>query len=406
MEADYPLLPLLLGQVVFTAVAALLVLYLVFTRGRTVTEGREQAIHEALALANRTLPYLRRGLTGVTAHKTALVLHEFLQPAAVAIVGGRQILAHVGAGSDHHEPGREPLTRLTHEVLRTGRPAVARTPEAIGCSRPDCPLTSAVIAPLIVQRRLVGSLAIYFGDGQPLTAGKVKMVRAMAQLMSLQLELAEVDRKAARLAKAELAALQAQISPHFVYNTLNTIAAFIRTEPETARQLLTDFADFLRRTFRRQGEFSPFAQELEYVHQYLTFEKARFGDRLSVVYRVDPEVLSTIVPVLVLQPLVENAVRHGTSRKVGPGRVSIIAEDRGNEAWFCVEDDGVGMSEELVQRVLQTRRRDAFGVGLVNVNERLRSVYGPEHGLEILSRPGEGTRVSFSVPKYKAGVEV
>ena len=204
----------------------------------------------------------------------------------------------------------------------------------------------------------------------------------------------------------DLAALQAQISPHFVYNTLNTIAAFIRTEPETARQLLTDFADFLRRTFRRRGEYSPFAQELGYVHQYLTFEKARFGDRLEVVYRVDPEILSTVVPVLVLQPLVENAVRHGISRKLGPGRVVIAAEDRGNECWISVEDDGVGMDAELVQQVLQRPRRNTYGVGLSNVNERLRSIYGPEYGLEIVSRPGEGTRVSFSVPKYKAGVEI
>jgi two-component system LytT family sensor kinase len=224
--------------------------------------------------------------------------------------------------------------------------------------------------------------------------------------MSRQMELAELDRKTERLAKAELAALQAQISPHFVYNTLNTIAAFIRTEPETARQLLSDFADFLRRTFRPKGEFTPFAQELEYVHQYLTFEKARFGERLDVVYRVDPEILSTVVPVLVLQPLVENAVRHGISRKIGAGRVTIAAEDRGNECRISVDDDGVGMEGEVVRQVFHRPRRDAFGVGLINVNERLRSVYGPEHGLEIASRPGEGTRVSFSVPKYKAGVGV
>jgi LytS/YehU family sensor histidine kinase len=399
------LLPLLLGQAVFTAVAALLVLYLLLTRGRTASEGREHAIFETLALANRTLPYLRQGLNQRTASKTAEVIQEVLQPAAVAIVGTK-ILAHVGAAGDHHETGQEPLTRLSRDVLRTGRPAVARTPEAVGCAREACPLTSAVAAPLTLRRQVVGCLQIYFGDSQPLTAGKIKMVRAMAQLMSRQMELAELDRKTERLAKAELAALQAQISPHFVYNTLNTIAAFIRTEPETARQLLSDFADFLRRTFRPKGEFTPFAQELEYVHQYLTFEKARFGERLDVVYRVDPEILSTVVPVLVLQPLVENAVRHGISRKIGAGRVTIAAEDRGNECRISVDDDGVGMDGEVVREVFQRPRRDAFGVGLINVNERLRSVYGPEHGLEIASRPGEGTRVSFSVPKYKAGVGI
>src|SRR5947207_13557167 len=111
---------------------------------------------------------------------------------------------------------------------------------------------------------------------------------------------------------AERPALPEQITPHFVYNTLNTIAAFVPTDPETARQLVTDFATFLRRTFRRRDEFSPFAQELEYVHQYLSFEKARFGNRLDVVYRVDPEILSTVVPVLVLQPLVQTTGRNGS----------------------------------------------------------------------------------------------
>jgi LytS/YehU family sensor histidine kinase len=398
MENSAPLVPLLVGQLVFTAVAAALVVHLVLTRGRTVSEGREHAIFESLALANRTLPFLRQGLNRATAARTAAAIHDVLRPAAVSISGRRQILAHVGAGADHHEEGRE--------VLRTGRPIVARTHDAIGCARPSCPLASAVAAPLTLQRQVAGALTIYFGEGQPLTAGKIKMVRAMAQLMSLQIELAELDRKAERLAKAELAALQAQISPHFVYNTLNTIAAFVRTDPEAARRLLTDFATFLRRTFRRKDEFSPFAQELEYVHQYLSFEKARFAERLDVVYRVDPEILSTVVPVLVLQPLVENAVRHGISKKVGPGRVVIAAEDRGNECWICVDDDGVGMDGDAMRQVLQGPRRATFGVGLVNVNERLRSVYGPEHGLEIASRPGEGTRISFSVPKYKAGVGI
>ena len=406
METGSQLVPLLFGQVVFTMLAAAVVLHLLLTRGRTVSEGREHALYEALALANRTLPYLRQGLNRATAARTAAVIQEVLQPAAVAIVGGRQILAHVGAGADHHEAGKEPVTALSREVLRTGRPMVARTRDTIGCARPGCPLETAVAAPLTLRRQVVGALAIYFGEGQPLTAGKIKMVRALAQLVSLQMELAELDRKAERLAKAELAALQAQISPHFVYNTLNTIASFIRTDPEAARQLLADFANFLRRTFRRKDEFSPFAQELEYVHQYLSFEKARFADRLDVVYRVDPEILSTVVPVLVLQPLVENAVRHGISRKVGPGRVLIAAEDRGNECWISVDDDGIGMDGDTVRQALHHPRRDGFGVGLVNVNDRLRSVYGPEHGLEIVSRPGEGTRVSFSVPKYKAGVGI
>ncbi len=377
--------------------------YVALTRLRTVTTGREQAIFETLALANRTLPYLRQGLNRVTAARTAELIYDFLKPAAVAIVGGRTILAHAGQGSDHHEVGGRPLTRLASEILRIGRPAVARSRAEVGCSHPDCPLASAVAVPLLMNRKVVGCLVVFFGEGQPITTGKVKTVTALAHLMNLQMDMSELDRKAARLAQAELAALQAQISPHFIYNTLNTIVSFIRTEPDTARQLLTDFAEFLRQTFRRKREFSTLAQELEYVHQYLTFEKARFGDRLNVVYRVAPEVLSAAVPTLILQPLVENAVRHGLSRKVGPGKVAIIAEDRGNECWISIEDDGVGMDPSLAKGLLEQPHKGPYGIGLVNVHERLRGVYGPGYGLEIDTRPGEGWRVSFSIPKYKVG---
>ncbi|MER3419669.1 MAG: sensor histidine kinase [Chloroflexota bacterium] len=396
----------LLIQALLTALAAGVVLYLAVTRGRRASQGREYAFSEALALVNRTLPYLRRGLNLVTAARTAAVIHQYLAPAAVAIVGGSKVLAHVGAGADHHHEDAEPLTRLTREVLRTGRTVVARSRERIGCARPDCPLDSAVGAPLTQRRQVVGCIVLFFPEGQSVTAGKAKMVSALAQVMSLQMELADLDRKTERLAKAELAALQAQISPHFVYNTLNTIASFIRTQPETARQLIIDFSDFLRQTFRQRGEFARFADELQYVNQYLSFEKARFGERLNVVYRVDPEVLSTVVPVLVLQPLVENAVRHGISRRVEPGRIVIVAEDRGTECWICVDDDGPGMDAATVRQALHGPRRDSFGIGLSNVNERLQSVYGPGHGLEIVSRPGGGTRVSFSVPKYKVGVGI
>jgi LytS/YehU family sensor histidine kinase len=341
----------------------------------------------------------------------------------------QEVVAFVGAGADHHQPGRGPPTRVAREALRTGRPTVGRSAQEVGCSTEGCPLRTAVVAPLRTRDRVVGALEVCYPAQEPLSAARVRAVTELARLMSLQIELAELDRKTEQLARAQLAALQAQISPHFVYNTLNTIASFIRTQPDEARRLLSEFADFTRRSFKRTEEFAPFAQELEYVHQYLGFEKARFGDRLNVIYRVDPEVLSTVVPVLLLQPLVENAVRHGLAHKEGPVKVLIRAEDRGNECWITVQDDGSGIplgvidrllgtdgqtqapSETLVDRPRQshaTRTTTAttrgLGLGMTSVHERLRSVYGPEYGLSIHSEPGEGTRVSFAVPKFKAGV--
>jgi two-component system LytT family sensor kinase len=273
----------------------------------------------------------------------------------------------------------------------------------VGCEQDGCPLGAAIVAPLRTRRGTLGCLKLYYFDRAAVTPGKIRIISALARLMSLQMELAELDRKTEQLAKAELAALQAQISPHFIYNTLNTIASFIRTKPDEARELLSEFADFTRRAFKQRGEFSPFAQELELVHQYLLFEKARFGERLTVVYRIDPEILSTVMPVLILQPLVENAIHHGIGRKPGPGRVVISAVDRGNECWISVQDDGVGMATEQVEKVRAGRRDGTLGVGLSSVQERLRTIYGPEHGLQLESAPGEGTRVAFAIPKYRVG---
>src|SRR5439155_24690561 len=174
--------------------------------------------------------------------------------------------------------------------------------------------------------------------------------------------------------------LRAQISPHFVYNALTAIESYVRSDSERARELLLGFADFIRYSFRSRGQYATLAEELRLVETYLELERARFGDRLSVTLRVAPEVLHVVVPCLVLQPLVENAVRHGLEHKGGGGRLTIDAVDADAEAVVTVEDDGVGMDPDRLRRQLADRST-GDGVGLRNVDERLRTVYGPEHGL-------------------------
>jgi two-component system LytT family sensor kinase len=398
---------ILLAQLIFTVVVALIATTFIVRRNKTFNQSREEATFETLHLANRTLPYLRQGLSRNTAEKTAELIHNYTQAAAVAITTGDSVLTFIGTGEDHHHRNDPANLHLSKDVVKQGRPRVGHGKAEIGCDQPGgCFLTSVVVAPLKIQKKTVGTLNIYYTEQMPLTAGKIKIAVGLAQLMSTQMELSELDRKTERLAKAELQALQSQISPHFVYNTLNTIASFIRTRPETARELIVQFADFTRRTFKKHGEFSTFAEELEYVHQYLVFENARFGDRLTVVYRIEPEVLPTVVPVLILQPLVENAVRHGIGKKVGPGKVIISAEDQRDECLISVTDDGVGMTGEKLHEALKRRTGTQYGVGLSNVNERLKSIYGLDHELQIESKPGEGTRMTFRVPKYKPGVRV
>jgi two-component system LytT family sensor kinase len=221
--------------------------------------------------------------------------------------------------------------------------------------------------------------------------------------VSTQLELAELDASRTRLMEAEVRALRAQISPHFIYNSLTAIASFVRTDPERARELVLEFADFTRYSFRRHGDFTTLAEELRSIDRYLTLERARFGDRLQVTLQVAPEVLAVAVPFLCLQPLVENAVRHGLEGKPGPGHITIVAQDSGAEADISVEDDGVGIDPDKVRRTL-AGESDGDSVGLGNVDARLRQVYGDDYGLTVETAPGAGTRVSMRVPKYRSNV--
>ena len=239
------------------------------------------------------------------------------------------------------------------------------------------------------------------------TAGLLRAADEVANWVSGQLELAELDESAHRLMEAEVRALRAQISPHFIYNSLGAIASFVRTDPDRARELLLEFADFTRYSFRSHGEFTTLAEELRSVERYLLLEQARFGDRLRVTLRIAPEVLPVAVPFLCLQPLVENAVRHGiegaADKSSGSGQITIVARDLDQECVIAVEDDGVGEDPEKVRRAL-AGEAGVDAVGLGNVDERLRNAFGDDYGLVVETAPGAGTRVVVRVPKFAPGV--
>ncbi len=355
----------------------------------------ERATYDTLHRATLAGPPLRAGLNAASAGRAARHLHALLGGAAVSLTSADELLTWEGAAGDRHAGH---ALELAGPALADGRTHVV--PEgSLTCSDLECPVRAAVVAPLLVEDRVVGSLTSYADAAFP---ARVRAVGEVAHWVSTQLELGELDASRARLAEAELRALRAQISPHFVYNSLSAIASFVRTDPERARELLLEFADFTRYSFRSQGDFTTLADELHAIDRYLLLEKARFGDRLGVTLRIAPEVLGVAVPFLCLQPLVENAVRHGLEGPAG-GHVTIVAEDGGAECRISVEDDGVGMDPERLRRTLTGEER-GDSVGLGNVDERLRSFFGPEFGLVIETGPGAGTKVSMRVPKYRAGV--
>lgn len=373
--------------------AAVLVLWRGTRNKQSLSTEAQRVTYETLHTAWSAAPPLRAGLVPDAAKKSARHLRTLLDTPALALTDETEVVAWEGV-SEHH--AAEAMAQA-EDVFLTGRTQAFD----IGCTEPNCPINCAVVAPLTVEGRVVGTLAAYSREA---SAGLVRATNQVARWAAGQLELAELDRSRTRLVEAEVRALRAQISPHFIYNSLSAIASYVRTNPERARTLLLDFADFTRYSFRRHGDFTTLAEELRSIDQYLALERARFGERLKVTLQVAPEVLPVTVPFLCLQPLVENAVRHGMEGKIEPGHIQIYANDSGAEAQITIEDDGIGMDPEKLRRTLAGQVDESAGIGLGNIDERLRRVYGDEYGLVVETACGLGTKITVRVPKYQAGI--
>jgi two-component system, LytTR family, sensor kinase len=357
----------------------------------------DQATHATLHQASLASRHLQDGLTPDGSARAAKHLRTLLGSPAVAICDQRSLLAWEGAAEHHRHQAQEHATT----VLRTGR-TIVLGPREITCPDPDCPIRHAVIAPVVSDERVVAAIAAY---GPEASAGLARATEEVARWVAAQVEVADLGHQRTRAMEAELRALRAQISPHFIYNALAAIASFVRTDPDRARELILEFADFTRYALRRGGAFTTLAEELRNVERYLVIEQARFGDRLRISLLIAPEVLPVTVPYLAIQPLVENAVRHGLAGKEGGGHISIVASDDGSQATIVIEDDGVGSDPQQIRMVLDGRGQ-GDSVGLANVDARLRQVYGDDFGLVVETAPGAGTKVSFRVPKYAPGVHL
>jgi two-component system LytT family sensor kinase len=377
------------------AVWALCALRLRHGRGALADEATFAALH-TVSLASASL---RAGLTEESARKAVRHLRTLLGVPAVAVTGVEHLLAWDGGGDAHADA----TLRLAAPLLAAARPRVV-VRDLTSCADPGCPVHVVMIAPLTIEDRVVGVLAAF---DERARVQRLRILGEAARWMSGQLELAELDSSRARLIEAEMRALRAQISPHFVYNSLTTIASFVRTDPERARELLLDFADFARYSFRDHREFTTLAEELRSIDRYLLLERARFGEeRLRFSVEIAPEVLPVAVPFLSLQPLVENAIRHGMECGVQRFHVRIVARDAGAEAAISIEDDGVGMDPVRLRALLAGDGTGGppRGIGLRNVDDRFRQIFGEEYGLVIETNVGAGMKVSLRVPKCGTGL--
>ncbi|MFZ5943499.1 MAG: LytS/YhcK type 5TM receptor domain-containing protein [Bacillota bacterium] len=356
--------------------------------------------HKALKIANQTISHLKHGLNQNSAKMAANIILKMSEVDAVAITDKHKILAHVGIASDHHLPHNTLLTELTNQVITTGNLTIAAAPQEIGCKHKDCLLGSAVVVPLKIKNEVVGTLKFYQAKKKMITPVQVELAKGLGQLLSTQLELGQLEEQAKLKTTAELKALRAQINPHFLFNALNTIIYFSRTNSQISRNLLIHLSDFFKKTLKNDNDFVKLNEELSLIKSYLTIEKARFGNRLEIIYDVPEELQDVKIPAFILQPLVENAVKHGIAPKIEGGQIIIKAFYRDKKIGFCICDTGIGIPKETREKIFLEGFGKGTGIGLSNVNQRLKNIYGSEYGLKILDSSSL-TNVFFNIPALR-----
>ncbi|MBB6217732.1 two-component system sensor histidine kinase LytS [Anaerosolibacter carboniphilus] len=357
-----------------------------------------KAAQLALEIANKTLPYLKHGLDFNSAQRAGEIIYQMVDHiSAVAITKEDTILTHVGLGIDHHKPKDHIMNRSTRAVLEMGIYGVLQNRKEIGCSCRDCKLMAAVTVPLKMKEEIIGTLVLYKEIENSITDVDIQLALGLAQLFSTQLEISEADEKIRLLEKAELKALQAQINPHFLFNAINTIISYTRTDIAIARKLLLDLGHYFRNNLQKVDEFIDFYDEIKNVQSYLAIEEARFSHRLKVNYDIGQDIRCQLPP-LIIQPIVENAVKHGLLPRKEGGTIQIIASQNEMGTHIAIEDDGMGMDEEKIKNILDENCNNS-GIGIRNVDRRLKKIYGITCGLSMMSEIGKGTKVHFMIPR-------
>jgi len=356
-------------------------------------------IHDALQIAQLTLEHFRQGLNEKSCKKVAEILRERTGVAAVAITDRNGILTHVGVGDDHHVPRRDILTELTKKVLAQGRILIAYRQQDIQCPHRDCLLQAAIVLPLNVHQKTIGTLKLYFTDPSHLTTVEEEFAEGLSRLFSSQLEYAEIEQQRKLLKDAEIKALQAQVHPHFFFNSLNAISSLIRTNPVEARKLLLKLSTFFRSNMQGASQTTISLQkELEHVEAYMAIEQARFPTKYKTDYDIDEQLLHVLVPPFTLQPLVENAIYHAfKDRKSGHITVRAVREE--HHVLLQVIDDGIGIDAERLQLLGHEIVQSDTGTGsaLWNIESRIKELYSGEGSMKIVTN-NYGTAITIRIP--------
>ncbi len=374
-----------------------LTLYALRSAGNS-DRARARQSNQTLDLASKTVTYIREGLDTHSAQSVCDLLLPATMADAVAITDREKVLGFSGVDKEHHDLNSPIQTDSTHETLEDGLTRVMASAEEVGFQHSSGKLQAGIIAPLVVNKHIVGAIKFYYRSPRKLGENQKAIAEGFAQLLSTQLSLSYLQQQTEIAARMELKALQAQINPHFLFNTINTIAAITRTDPAKARNMLREFAIYYRRLLENTDDLIPLSKEIEQTERYLMFQKARFGEEaISMEVDVEPELSNLQVPSFVMQPIVENAVGHGRRDDGSPLNILIKVYHASDSVIISIADDGVGIPPEKLDNLIEGGSETGMGIALKNVNARLKAFFGAISGLYVDSKVGKGTTVYLSL---------
>ena len=348
---------------------------------------------KALTIAERTVGILDSGFNQENTQKIAQIIYQETGVGAVSITDREKILAFIGIGDDHHLPGTLISSQYTRDAIENGTLIFADGYElAYQCSiKTNCKLGATLIIPLLgSEKQVLGTIKLYEPKQKLFSSLNRSLGEGLAKLLSNQILSSRYLEQETLLTQAELRLLQAQVNPHFLFNALNTISAVIRHEPDRARVLIQHLSQFFRRNLKHNIESVSIEDELKHIHAYLEIELARFSDRLKVNINIDEQLLKQYVPTFTLQPLVENAIKHGTSTLLDNGVIDVTGYIEDGVVTLKVIDNAGTYNQSNSN--LQT------GLGLQIVDKRLKNCFGEQYGLLMLCQTGISTRAEIRFP--------
>ena len=377
--------PMILANAVGVSIVLLIIQDII--EEKDIIAGKQAKL--SLEIANKTLPYFRNG---ESLNEVCKIISDSLGAKAVVITNEKYITASYSTSEDFKIAHTDIKSEVTKQVLKTGKLCIIGQCDDVKYFQ--CvtgKIKSCIISPLFQGDKVSGTLKIYFDTKENVTASNQYLVEGLSLLISTQLELSSVENLKTMAKEAELKALQTQINPHFLFNALHTTSFFVRKDPNKAREIIIDLSTYLRYNLENSCKLVPLEMELEQVKAYFNIEKARFGEKISLNIDVDENVKNISIPSLIIQPLVENSIKHGLLKKREDGFVNIIAKKENEGCFITIEDNGIGIDQKIIDNLDD---RIDKNIGLKNVHNRIKLIYGK--GL-IVEKLETGTKISFYI---------